>query len=75
MQRVGFHQIVVTSNTVQQHHRTLAALCLQGMEHGEQRRQAGTARQHQQRTFAVAQIEAAHRAAEGKTIAGPRPLG
>jgi hypothetical protein len=45
------------------------------MEHGEQRRQPGTARQHQQRTFAVAQIEAAHRAAEGKTIAGPRLLG
>ena len=30
--------------TPYKHHRTLAALYPQGMEHGEQRRQAGTAR-------------------------------
>ncbi len=44
------------------------------MEHGEQRRQAGAAGQHQQRTIAVAQIEAAHGSAEGQAIAGLRPL-
>ena len=74
VQRVGFHQIAITGYAVQERYRTLATLCLQGMEHGEQRRQAGATRQHEQRAFAAAQIEAAHRPAEGQAIAGLRPL-